>query len=118
MSKEAYILDVVKWIEKRGFEEIKANVEGYETPVGYALNTDEEKYIPDVTGRLFSENSYFEVVLKTDKVSRTISKLRLLSTLAAAKGGKLFLMTPRGHFNFAKDIAAQHQIHAEVIKIA
>ncbi|MEI7586130.1 hypothetical protein [Runella sp.] len=117
MNREAYILEVVKWLKKRGFEEIRANVEGYETPIGYALQSDEEKYIPDVTGRLFSENSYFEVVLKTDKVSRTISKLRLLSTLAAAKGGKLFLMTPRGHFNFAKDIALQHQIHAEVIKI-
>ncbi|MEZ4905421.1 MAG: hypothetical protein R2822_28485 [Spirosomataceae bacterium] len=57
-------------------------------------------------------------MLKSDPINRTISKLRLLSTLAAAKSGKLFLMAPRGHFNFAKDLIAQHQIHAEVIKIA
>ncbi|MFN8348876.1 MAG: hypothetical protein U0X91_28005 [Spirosomataceae bacterium] len=118
MNKETYILEVVKWLKKRGFEDIRANAEGYDPPVGYALQSDEEKYIPDVTGKLFSESSYFEVVLKTDKINRTVSKLRLLSTLAAAKGGKLFLMAPRGHFNFAKDITVQHQIHAEVIKIA
>jgi len=118
MEKEAYILEVVKYLKGRGFQDIKANVEGYETPVGYSLKTDEQKYIPDVTARQFAENSYFEVVLKTEPVSRTISKLRLLSTLAAAKSGKLFLMAPRGHFNFAKDMIAQHQIHAEVIKIA
>ncbi|MEZ4905420.1 MAG: hypothetical protein R2822_28480 [Spirosomataceae bacterium] len=33
MEKEAHILEVVKYLKSRGFQDIKANVEGYETPL-------------------------------------------------------------------------------------
>ncbi|MFD2933142.1 hypothetical protein [Spirosoma flavum] len=119
MSKEAYITKVVEWVRVRGYNDIRANTEGYQTPISYGRQQDSEQFIPDVTGKQFDQESYFEVILKTNAAdaSHLLSKLKLLSQLAAVKGGKLFLMSPRGHRSFAKEVLVETNIVAEVINL-
>jgi hypothetical protein len=117
MEKENFISDVVTWATKHGFKEIRANLEGYEKPVSYERAADNEKFTPDVTGVNMFNRHYLEVAIKTDPVRPSVSKWKLLSELAGMKGGKLYLMAPRGHVRFARDIIVQHNIQAEVIKI-
>ena len=121
MNKQDYIPTVVSWAEAHGFEEIKANLpddEDFETPISYERQADEEAFIPDVTGKVFSEKSYFEVILKTDKTRRLVSKLKLISVLAGRRGGKLYMMAPRGHYQFAKSLISENHIGAELVKLS
>ena len=118
MEKDGFIENVVKWAQSHGFKEIRANIEGYETPKSYERTQDNQVFTPDVTGVNMFNKHYLEVSMKTDKLMKDISKWKLLSELASMKGGKLYLMAPRGHVRYTRDIVSQHNIPAEVIKIS
>ncbi|MGA0560049.1 hypothetical protein ACO2Q8_25535 [Larkinella sp. VNQ87] len=120
MEKQAYIPQVITWARAQGFEDIKANLpenDDFESPISYGRQQDDEEFIPDVTGKQFHEKSYFEVILKTSRTSRLISKLKLMSVLATRKEGKLYLMVPKGHLQFAKEIAKESQVVAQVVSL-
>ncbi|MGB3547527.1 MAG: hypothetical protein WBA17_11165 [Saprospiraceae bacterium] len=112
---EQIIKDIVT---RKGYQDIKANVEGYETPAKIRRSSEKEEFfIPDVTGELNGRKSYFEVALKTDDERELVTKWKLLSSLAGYKNGKLFLAVPRGHMAFTNRILEAYTIKAEIIKI-
>lgn len=119
--KKSAIEKIVTWVKSKGYSNIKANTEGYEVPTSFALQkeleTDEDQYIPDVTGRKGSQKHYFEIALKTEDPRRLIRKWKLLSTLAEMKNGKLHLFAPRGHKAFAERIVRERQLTAKVVSI-
>ena len=116
MQKTNQLIEkVIHWAQKKGYKTIKANCDDYETPTQYTPKGEDESIIPDVTGTKLGTKSFFEVATKTDDIPAVISKWKLLSTLAAMKGGKLFLLAPKGHKAFTEDIAKQHLTNAEVI---
>jgi hypothetical protein len=117
MEKESFIPLVVKWAQAHGFKEIQANIEGYETPKSYERAADNLKFTPDVTGVNMFNRHYLEVSMKTDQLRGSISKWKLLSELAGMKGAKLYLMAPRGHVRFTREVIEQYNIPAEVVKI-
>lgn len=114
-NKQAYIQRAAKWAQARGFTEVRANAEGYQTPIAYDRQQDGQAFIPDVTGKQFGQKSYFEVLIDTDNTPQLISKLKLLGQLAAGRGGQLYLMVPKGQLPFAKNIVADCQVAAEVV---
>ena len=115
MKTNQFIEKAVQWAENKGFKKIKANCEDYEIPTHFVRQGEEEAFVPDATGILRGRKSYFEIALKTDNVRRRISKWKLLSTLATMKGGKLFLLAPKGHKAFTEGIVKKHLLNAEVI---
>lgn len=118
VSKQSYIPVVVEWVKRKGYDQIRANMEGFEVPIAYERQNDDERFIPDVTGKQLFEQSYFEIILKGDSPDKIVSKLRLLSMLVSQKGGRLFLMTPPGNLNFAKELVTKYSINGEIVKIA
>lgn len=121
-QKEAELIREVvdKVVSPRGYKDIRANLEDYETPskLTRASSADEdEAFIPDITGVLNGRKSYFELALKTDKVRPVVTKWKLLANMAQFKRGKLFLIVPRGHFAFANRILNTYPIQAEIIKL-
>ena len=107
-----------KVVKKKGFENICANAEGYETPAKIRRGKDTDEYfIPDVTGEVNGRKSYFELGMKTEDHRQLVTKWRLLSTIANLKHGKLYLAVPRGHMAFTNRILADYPINAEVVKI-
>lgn len=116
-SKQVYIDQAANWARVHGFIDIKANTDGYPKPIGYGRQQDGQSFIPDVTGLQFEHKSYFEVILKTSNLDELVSKLKLLSQLTQLSGGQLYLMAPKGHVPFARSIAANNRITAEVINL-
>ncbi|MEM6396596.1 MAG: hypothetical protein AAF741_09625 [Bacteroidota bacterium] len=115
---------VEKIVERKGFDQIKANADGFDTPAPIRKKDKEGNveytYIPDVTGTINGRKSYFELGMKTegnDDTQKLVSKWRLLSDFAAIKNGKLYLAVPRGHMAFTNRILADYPIKAEVVKI-
>ncbi|WP_460639347.1 hypothetical protein [Larkinella harenae] len=120
MNKQPYISQVITWVQSQGFESIKANLpenEAFEAPSGYGRQQDDEEFVPDVTGKQFHEKSYFEVILKTHNVNRLVSKLKLMSVLAARNEGHLYLMAPKGHYQFAKKLNKEHALPARLVRL-
>ncbi len=120
MTKQDHIATVIAWAESQGYDEIKANLpddDDFDAPISYERQADDEAFIPDVTGKSLTGKSYFEVVAKTDETRRLISKLKLMSVLAGRRGGKLYLMAPRGSYQFAKDLMDDNQINADLVKL-
>jgi hypothetical protein len=115
--KQKVLPEVVEWVKMQGFEEVKANIDGIKNPIGYKRKRDDDFFTPDITGFSFADKSYFEVVTKVPRPTRLITKLILLSTLAAQNSGKLFIIAPKGHYNFVRNLVAENNgIVAQVIK--
>lgn len=115
--KQEYFPVLVRWAEKKGFEKIKANTDGFTTPIAYERQDDNDKFIPDATGFYMFEKSYFEIVFKTQETERLATKLQLMSLLAQKNNGNLYVMAPKGHYLFARRLIKDNHIYAEVIKI-
>lgn len=117
MKDELYS-KAVQWAERKGFKKIKANVDEYETPQSFYKPSTDKTVIPDVTGVKMGVKSYFEIALKTGDKKAMISKWKLFGTMAARKGGKLYLLASRGHKSFAEGIVQQHNLtNATVVSI-
>ncbi|MDX1476464.1 MAG: hypothetical protein R3301_02120 [Saprospiraceae bacterium] len=116
-KKKRLINKAVDWIRGRGFRKIRANVEDFETPTHYSAAAKDDVFVPDVTAVRRGKKSYVEIALKSGNIRRTISKWKLLSTLANRKGGKLFLLAPRGHKAFAERIVKTHHLRAQVVNL-
>ena len=119
-QKDAELITLLldKIVKKKGFENIRANAEGYETPAKIRRGKDSEEYfIPDVTGEVNGRKSYFELGMKSEDERELVTKWRLLSSLANYKHGKLYLAVPRGHMAFTNRILADYPIQAEVVKL-
>lgn len=118
MKMEQELFDkAIDWAKKRGFSNIKANHEEYESPAQFSTAGEEDPIIPDITGLRTGGKSYIEIATKTEEINKKISKWKLLGTLAARKGGKLFLLAPRGHKRFAEEIVRDHNLNAEIRSI-
>lgn len=115
--QEQYLDQAIDWVKKRGFSNIKAVHEDFESPAGFTKPGDDQPYIPNITGLRTGGKCYIEVAVKTDDIQRSISKWKLLSTLAARKGGKLYLLAPRGHKTFAESVVKGYNLNAEIKSI-
>lgn len=117
MKKSKFIQRAVDWVRKRGYEKIRANAEDFEKPTHYSAYEEEDVFVPDVTAVKRGRKNYVEVALKNGNVRRTITKWKLLSTLANRTGGKLFLLAPHGHKAFAERIVKTHHLNAQIVSL-
>ncbi len=105
----------ITWASDRGFSNIKANFGDYERPTPYSRPKEDKPYIPDITGRKSGAKCYIEIANKEEDQKRSISKWKLLSTLAKLKGGKFFLLAPRGHKAYAERMLKKYRLDAHLI---
>ncbi len=118
MDKTKYIEKAMVWAKKNGFSDLKADIDGQESPFAYERSADKEKFIPNLTGKLMNRKSYFEVVMKSDDESLTLSRISLFYELARMKGSKLYLMAPSGHLKYTRELAQNARlIDVEVVGI-
>jgi hypothetical protein len=118
MDKTKHIEKTIAWAQKNGFQDIKANIEGYEQPFHYERASDNSKFVPDVTGKSYTKKCFFEVCLKAEDSQNHTSKLTLFNELAKMEGSKLYLMAPTGNLKFTKEtIESANLTHAEMVRI-
>ena len=116
--KDKLFKKAIAWAEKKGFKEIKANTDEFETPSALKTLDEDIVIIPDITAKSLGNKSYIEIALKEDDKQQLISKWKLFCTLAARKGGKLYLLAARGHKTFADRIVKEYNLpHTKVVSI-
>ena len=119
MAKDQHLFETaIEYVKKKGYDKIRANAEGFDAPSTFRrAEEDGDILIPDITAVKSRRKSYFEIAMKDDDLDVAISKWKLISAVAGAQNGRLFLLAPHGHKAFAMRIVERHDIDAEVIAL-
>lgn len=98
------IKDSVTYLEQRGYENIKADTEGYETPKSYSKVGSDVIITPDIVAEKEGRKHYFELSLKSTKPKLLKSKWLFLNTMSNLKSHHFRLITTRGHYKFTNEM--------------
>ncbi|MHA6248229.1 hypothetical protein ACXYMU_09860 [Pontibacter sp. CAU 1760] len=116
-----FAAQVIQFAEKSGFEDIKADFDGYTTPASLNMVSKNITLTPDFTAKRGEDKYYFELVVKNpeeDAQRRLISKWKALESIAKMKGGDLRLFVPRGSYKYAHALVQENHIEAKLTKLA
>lgn len=117
MEDVSLIEKAAVWAKSQGFDQIKADVEAYETPTQYTLKDQDQTFTPNLTGIYLGRKNYVEVITKNIDKDHMISKYKLLNTLAKVKNGQFILLAPTGHKSFADKVVEDYQLNATVHRL-
>ena len=98
------IKDSVTYLEQRGYDNIKADTEGYETPKSYSKVGSDVVITPDIVAEKEGRKHYFELSLKSSKPKLLKSKWLFLNTMSNLKSHRFRLITTRGHYKFTNEM--------------
>ena len=94
----------VNYLQNLGYENIKADLEGYETPKSYHKKGSDVTITPDIVAEKEGRKHIFDISLKTPKTNLLKSKWIFLNTLSALKSHSFRLITTRGHYKFTDEM--------------
>lgn len=94
----------INYLEQLGFEDIKADTEGYETPKSYSKMNSDIVVTPDIVAQKEGRQHIFELSLKSEEPQLLKSKWLFLNTLSNLKSYRFRLITTRGHIKFTNDM--------------
>ncbi len=118
VDKLKYIDKAVDWVNKRKIQSFNANAEGYDQPKPFLNKRTNDYVCPDLSFIDERGNkSYVEIALKKEDLRDTITKWKLLISLAAYKNGKLYLLCPKGHLSFIKKQVETYDLSAIIQSI-
>lgn len=94
----------ITYLKNRGFENIKADMDGYDTPKSYAKAGSEITITPDIVADKEGRKHYFDISLKSEKPNLLKSKWLFLNALSNLKSSRFKLITTRGHYAFTQEM--------------
>ncbi|MDT0555604.1 hypothetical protein [Patiriisocius hiemis] len=107
----------ITYLENRGFENIKADIEGYETPKSYNKKGSDITITPDIVAERAGIKHYFEVSLKSQKPKLLKSKWRFLDVVSRMKNERFKIITKRGHYKFTNEMLKDLNLEKNLIKL-
>ncbi|RRQ50059.1 hypothetical protein DZC72_05655 [Maribacter algicola] len=87
-------------LEATGFENIKADLEGYEKPKSYSRKGADDKITPDIVAVKNGRKYFFDISLKSEKPRLLKTKWLFLDTLSRMNSNRFRIITTRGHYKF------------------
>ncbi|WP_166966115.1 hypothetical protein [Yeosuana marina] len=117
-DKEKYsdiLNDSLSYLEQRGYENIKADTEGYETPKSFNKVGSDVSITPDIVAEKEGRKHYFELSLKSEKPKLLKSKWLFLNTLSGLKSCKFRLITTKGHYKFTNEMLSDLNLNDKTL---
>ncbi|WP_179004992.1 hypothetical protein [Winogradskyella forsetii] len=105
-DKEKYAEELnqsISYLENLGYSNIKADIEGYETPKSYHKKGSDIDVTPDIVAEKEGRKHIFDLSLKSKKPRLLKSKWLFLNTLSQIKSYRFRLITKRGHYKFTNE---------------
>ncbi|MBC3845153.1 hypothetical protein H8K90_02065 [Winogradskyella echinorum] len=94
----------ISYLQNLGYDNIKADIEGYETPKSYIKKGSRIEVTPDIVAEKEGRKHIFDLSLKSQKPRLLKSKWLFLNTLSQIKSYRFRLITTRGHYKFTNEI--------------
>ncbi len=108
----------VEHLEARGFHNIKADMDGFESPKSYIVKRTGNPVTPDITATKNGRKYLFDISLKSEKPTLLKSKWLLLDTLSRMQSNRFRIITFRGHYRFTDTLLEELNLgNKEPIKI-
>ena len=103
-ENNAFLEKSIQHLENTGFENIKADIEGYETPKSYLRKGSDTKITPDIVAIKNGRKYFFDISLKTSKKRLLKSKWLFLDTMSRMKSNRFKIITTKGHYKFTDSL--------------
>ena len=119
-EKQSHFIEkAITLLEKKGYDQIKANHPGYEQPGKFIQQGTNEEFMPDLTAITLLGKDYFKVV-EGDKEHEqaVVSKWKLFSNIAQIKNGQFFLLVPYGKKKYTKELVDRYNIQANLLSLS
>ena len=116
-DNEEKLRESVAHLENIGFENIKADVDGFEKPKSYLKKDSEVSVTPDIVAERAGIKHYFEISLKSEKPHLLKSKWRFLDVLSRMKNHRFRIITYKGHYKFTNDMLTDLNLDKNLIKL-
>ncbi len=117
LENEVFLKESLTYLENLGFDNIKADVDGYETPKSYLKKGSNITITPDIVAEKGGRKHYFEISLKSEKPKLLKSKWRFLDVLTRMKDHRFKIITRRGHYKFTQDMLDELNLDKNPIKL-
>ena len=111
------IKESIVYLENKGYENIKADIEGYETPKSYHKKDSEDTITPDIVAERAGIKHYFEISLKSQKPRLLKSKWRFLDVITRMRNQRFKIITKRGHYKFTNEMLEDLNLQKNLIKL-
>jgi hypothetical protein len=112
-----FLKESLSYLENLGYDNIKADIEGYETPKSYHKRGSDVTITPDIVAEKAGRKHYFEISLKSEEPILLKSKWRFLDVLTRMKDHKFRIITRRGHYKFTQDMLDDLNLDKNPIKL-
>ncbi|MDO6597227.1 hypothetical protein Q4512_09905 [Oceanihabitans sp. 2_MG-2023] len=114
-----FLKESILYLENKGFDNIQADVEGYESPKSYTKKSKgvDSSITPDIVAEKAGRKHYFEIGLKSEEPTLLKSKWRFLDVLSRMKDDRFKVITRRGHYKFTQDMLDDLNLDKEPIKL-
>lgn len=113
-----FLNDSINYLENLGFENIKADMDGYDRPKSYTKVGSDISITPDIVAEKNGKKHIFDIGLKSSKPNLLKSKWLFLNTLSNLKSHKFRLITTRGHYKFTNEMLSDINLNdKKLIKI-
>jgi len=112
-----FLTHAISYLQDRGFENIKADVDGFDTPKSYIRKGSEMSITPDIVAERDGEKHIFEISLKSKKPRLLKSKWLFLDVLSQMKKFRFRIVTTRGHYKFTNETLSEINMEKKLIKI-
>lgn len=116
-TNKTILKESITYLEKSGFQNIKAEANGYDKPKSYHKVGTDISIGPDIEAERNGVTHYFEISLKSNHPEHLKSKLKFLATLTKMKDYRLKVITRRGHFKFTQDMLSDLHLDNHPIQL-
>lgn len=116
-EKLELIKESIKYLEDRGYTEIKANLTGYESPKSYRQKSTDTVITPHIEGERAGVKHYFNMSLKTENEELLKSKWKFLETISNMREQRFNVVTKRGHYKFTEEMLDELNLEKDYIKL-
>ncbi len=118
LENREFLEKSIHHLEATGFENIKADLEGYECPKSYLRKESGNRITPDIVAVKNGMKYFFDISLKSEKSRLLKTKWLFLDTLSRMKSERFRIITTRGHYKFTDKLLEEINLtNKEPIKI-
>jgi len=105
----------ISYLKNLGYNDIKADLEGYESPKSYLKKGSDISVTPDIVASKEGRKHIFDLSLKSEQPKLLKSKWLFLNTLSQIKSYRFRLITTRGHYKFTNETVGA--INLDTVKL-
>ena len=100
VENKEFLAKSISHLENQGFENIKADIDDYETPKSYIRKETGNKITPDIVAIKNGRKYFFDISLKSETPRLLKSKWLFLDTLSRMNSNRFRIITTKGHYSF------------------